>query len=493
MEIKFGTDGWRAVIGDGFTFENLRKVSRAVALTFQKHKGAKVFVGYDHRFIAERFAEESAKVLSSYGFRTILLPLPVTSPVLSFLTWKNRSPFGVMITASHNPPEYLGFKVKAHFGGSIGEETVRKIEKHLAESPSALRKRDAGSIPTEGSKEQFVSYCRYLKNHLEMTYFKKAHGRVFFDALYGPGAWFIKDFFGSFSSKIEVGILHSCRDPLFGGLQPEPIEENLSELKIAVKKKKALGGFALDGDGDRLGVVDEDGTYLTPQEVFALLLHYLAAEKKLFGKVVQTVSLGYLSQRIAQDFNLPHEEVPVGFKYVAEKIVKEEVLIGGEESGGYAFGKTSAHSSSPPYKGEEYRGGLLPERDGLFSALLFLEMLFYSKRSLSRRLEDLQKKYGKSCYLRQDLKLSRAILDKNGFVRRVQNIFPSRWLGLKIKEMRMQDGLKVILSDDSWLLLRPSGTEPLLRTYAEFPQENFTRKSIAKLSKLLYNVLKDKF
>lgn len=507
--IRFGTDGWRAVIGDSFTFENVRKVSQALAWTFKNEKkNLKVFVGYDHRFMAERFAEESAKILSWCGYKPLLLNVPVTSPVLSFLTWKKKGLFGVMITASHNPPQYLGFKVKGSFGGSIAEETAQEIERNLksiCHAPSRYFHPHPHPLPSRERIQKremirgrekndtldiFSEYNSYLKSHLEVSLFKKNKSSVVFDSLYGPSGRFVKNYFESFAAKIRLELIHMERDPLFGGLHPEPIEENLGELKRTINIKKSLVGFALDGDGDRLGVVDEKGNYLTPQQVFALLLYYLASKKKLSGKVVQTVSLGYLSKRISQDFGLPCEEVPVGFKYVAEKMLSEEVLIGGEESGGYAFGKTSTPTSSPPCKGGDKRGGLIPERDGLFSALFFLEMIFASQKSVSQQLQLLEKKYGKSCYLRQDLKLSHPIEDKNSFVKKIQEIFPSPWLGQKIKEMRTADGLKIIFSDDSWLLLRPSGTEPLLRVYAEFPHKNLTKKSIDKLSKLLYNVLK---
>jgi len=480
--IHFGTDGWRGVIGRDFTFQNVQKVTHAVGKTFKPGPGRpfpKVYIGYDHRFLAEQFAEEVASVLSLYRFNPSLLPHPVTSPLLSFQTWKAKSPFGIMVTASHNPAEYLGLKVKGSFGGSISQETVRKIERNLTNRFKAKDRplmRDHSSLwhkEAPGSvRSPLPSYMDYLRTHINWRLIKRSRFAVCFDPMYGPAGRIIDHFFKSADSKIKIKTIHSQRDPLFGSLQPEPIEKQLSDLKMAIKKFKSGVGFAFDGDGDRLGVIDEKGQYLTPHQVFSLLLFYLVKEKGLRGKVVQSVSLGFLSKRIAEDFSLRFEEVPVGFKYVAEKMLEEKVLIGGEESGGYAFGTT------------------LPERDGFLTALLFLEMVLATGKRVSRLLEDLKKHYGKSFYLRRDIPLPHPITEKSLFVRRVQQQFSTQWFGKRIREIKTMDGLKVVMDDDSWLLIRPSGTEPVVRIYGEFPDENLTKNSLAKLSKILYDVLK---
>lgn len=486
--IHFGTDGWRGIIADQFTFENVRIITYALSETFRSHKSsAKIFVGYDHRFLAEQFAQEVVRILRTCRFNAHLLPFPVTSPFLSFLTWKNKSPFGIMITASHNPPEYLGFKVKGSFGGSITQETVSKIEHNLKKNLSQKLFSDKAVVifsksnHVDKDKTFLFDYLKYLSKHIDLSLFRRKKIAMSFDGLYGPGGKIIQHFFSSCQNKISTHLLHTERDPLFGGHQPEPIEVYMSDLKKLVQKTKSVVGFAVDGDGDRLGAVDENGKYLTPQQIFALLLHYLVKNKKIRGKVVQTVSMGYLSERIAQDHSLPFEEVPVGFKYVAEKMLKEDVIAGGEESGGYAFGRIGNDNKDQI---------LIPERDGLFSALLFLEMILYSGKKLSELLNDLQKLYGSSSYLRHDLRLNEPIENKSEFFRKIESQLPERWLGLKIKEFRKLDGLKVIIENGSWLLLRPSGTEPLLRIYAEFPQKKLVKNSLAKLYKLVYNVLK---
>ena len=490
--IRFGTDGWRGIIAEQYTFHNVRLVSHAVAQTFRKVRthSKKIFIGYDHRFLAEKFAGEVCRVFSSYRYEPCLLNHPVTSPFLSFVTRQQKSPFGVMITASHNPSNYLGFKVKASFGGSILQESAMNIEKKLsailndsAPIPELINEKNSNGLDnnkkiTENLNEKYV---QYLKKHIDFSLFKKKKPAIAFDALYGPAGRMINQFFSSISNSIKPQIIHNNRDPLFGALHPEPIEENLQDLKSFVRISKSSVGFALDGDGDRLGVVDEKGNYLTPQQVFALLLFYLLDQKKLKGKVVQTVSLGYLSERMAKEFNCPFEEIPIGFKYVADKILNEDILAGGEESGGYAFMKTNRLTRI---------GTILPERDGIFSALLLLEMIFHHRKNLSELVNILQKHYGVSFYLRKDIPLFRPIEDKSLFVKNIENKFPKNWLGSNIKEMRTRDGLKIILENGAWMLIRPSGTEPLLRTYAEFPNKDLTVQTLKKLSEFLQCVFK---
>ena len=474
--VKFGTDGWRGVIGRDYTFENVRVAARATALAYapQAPAGTAVPVGYDHRFLAEEFALEAAKVLAASGLKPLLLSEAVTSPLLSYITWKLKAPFGVMITASHNPPEYLGFKVKGSFGGSIPPEAVEKIEKQI---PRAMAE---GGLDLERIKitpadlKPFLDdYFEYFAAHIDFSLFKKPLP-VAIECLYGPGGKIAEALFKK-KGKIKLSLLHNHRDALFGGLHPEPIEEYLAEFKAFVKKTRPAGGFALDGDADRLGMVDEKGRYLTPQQVFALLLYYLAHYKKLSGRVVQAVSLGYLSERIAKDLKLPFTEVPVGFKHVAKELLKGGVLIGGEESGGYAFGWVDEKT-----KGKT----LLPERDGLFSTLLFIEMMLRTGKTVSALLSEVEKRYGASRYLRFDAPLSKPIEDKEKFISGLKAGIGGKWLGVPVKEIRTLDGLKVVLEDGSWVLVRPSGTEPLLRTYAESPETSFSKKCLDEMYRL---------
>jgi len=487
--IKFGTDGWRGIIGDTFTVSNVRLVTHAIARTFSTSKNHKhkVFIGYDHRFQAEFFAKEVAKILSKYNFIPLIIPYAVTSPFLSFSTWDQKCPFGIMITASHNPPAYLGLKIKGAFGGSIAASIVTKIEQNLSlEIPVENRNltlskriRQLNNNKLQDHKlDLMTDYFKYLKRNIDFSIFKSSRFSACIDPLYGSSLEMAKELSSHIGSN-KLTILHNKKDPMFGGINPEPIEKYLGDLKQSVQSTKSIVGMAFDGDGDRLGIIDEHSEYITPQQVFALLLYYLAAEKKLRGSVVQSVSMGYLSERIAKDFNLTLTEVPVGFKNVAERMVNDNALFGAEESGGFAFGRTKL--SLP-------QGSVMPERDGLFSGLLFVEMLLKNKKSCSQLLKELQKKYGVSSFLRKDIQLDKPIEDRARFIQKIQNQATEKYLGMRIREQKTLDGLKIIMEDGSWLLIRPSGTEPLIRTYAEFSNIDLTRKSLDKLCKLLYNV-----
>jgi phosphomannomutase len=467
---RFGTDGWRGILADDFTFENAAIAARAVGQTFRPKKGLRptVFVGYDHRFLAEQFARHTASVLNACGFDAQVLPRPVTSPLLSFITWKQKSPFGVMLTASHNPPQYLGLKVKGSFGGSIAPETVKEIERNL----SAKNMPDLLPEPAVTAGIQVIEpYLKYLRSHISPSVFRRLPFHTTFDALYGPAGKIVQQLFKLPDPGHGISVIHTERDPLFGGLKPEPTEQNLGELKRTAKHNRSAAAFALDGDADRLGVLDEHQRYLNTPQVFSLLLYYLAAHKKLKGSVVQAVSLGKISKDIAQEFGLPFKEVSVGFKHVAKAMMSESVILGGEESGGYAF------------------GGLLPERDGILSSLLFLEMMTERKMRPGELLKEIEKRYGPSCFERRDIVLPFQIQDKAAFLKKIQNTFPKKWMGLKVREIRTEDGFKVVFDGGWWILARTSGTEPLVRAYAEFPDALLTKNSLVKLSELLYNIL----
>ncbi|OQA89877.1 MAG: Phosphoglucomutase [Elusimicrobia bacterium ADurb.Bin231] len=454
FDIKFGTDGWRGVISRDFTFTNVRVVSQAVA-DYIKTRSGRVYgtgaiVGFDNRFLSREFAFAVAQTLLANGIYTKISSSAVTSPSISYFSKKYKL-YGVMITASHNPPSWNGIKIKLSYGGSVSEEVISGIYSLIGKSSV----KHSGDMPFEA--DVLGIYERYL---LKMTNLPRRSGiTAVVDSMFGSGL-------GIFNRIIKTGIhsIHNYRDPLFGGINPEPIESNLSGLKQEVLKQKADVGFAFDGDADRIGLVDDKGRYLSPHIVFPLILLYLIEQRKLFGKVVQTISLGYLSERIAKHYSLPFEEVPVGFKYVCPRMIKEDVLIGGEESGGYGW-----------------KGGI-PERDGILNALLIYEMLSKSGKKLSSLVQEMQKKFGKSVFKRKDIKLS-APIDKKEFTIAVKR----HALKLaNIKEIKDYDGLKIVFRDDSWLLLRPSGTEPVLRTYSETDSTERTDK----LLKFAFEVVK---
>jgi phosphomannomutase len=446
--ISFGTDGWRGVIAEDFTFDNLRRVSAAAADFFRDNLGAgngTVLVGYDRRFLSERFATEAACILQSRGLPVELSRCPLPTPALSVCIKNRKASWGVMITASHNPACYSGFKVKDGNGRSALPEITRQIEQRLPAEVNRVSKPD--QTPRLSRFSYSGTYDAYLRRRLDWSLLRRFRARVVFDHLYGVAAGIPERLLRG--SAIKIVSLHAERDPLFGGLHPEPIDENLGLLKQTVRRQKALLGIALDGDADRLGVVDNHGQYLTPHQVFPLLTLYCIDMKGWRGKIVQSVSLGALGPRIAQAYGLPFEEVPVGFKHIAERMLKEDILTGGEESGGYAF-----------------RGGL-PERDGVLSGLLFLEMLAATRKTPVQLLQEMEKRFGAARFRRRDIPLKQPILDKEGFARQIQNQLPAKILQSTVEEVRTLDGIKIVLKDGSWILLRPSGTEPLLRTYAE--------------------------
>ncbi len=470
--IKFGTDGWRGRIADDFTFENVKIVAQAIADYFKnsskfrvqssttrnqnlslntEHSTSGIIVGYDTRFLSQKYAFIVAKVLIANGLDVLLSKEAVPSPVISYTVVQEKAQGAVMITASHNPPEYNGIKIKTFYGGPADKGITKKIEKYLY-------KNQLPSISdTELKTTDFKpAYIKNLKSYINMPLLRKAKLKIVIDSMFGAGGGYLERILEGFSCKMFA--IHKEPDPLFGGIHPEPIEINLAELKNEVINTTADIGLATDGDADRIGVVDDKGRYLTPHQVFPLLLLYLIEEKNWRGKVIQALSLGYLGKRIAKYYNLDFEEVSVGFKNVSELIYQsllsggDEVLMGGEESGGYGY------------------KGYIPERDGILSGLLLLEMLSKKKQRLSQILTEMQKRFGKSYYERIDIHLSDKKfpgIDKNVFVQNVVKKIPKQLIGIPVKELKTFDGVKIFLQDDSWLLIRPSGTEPLLRIYAE--------------------------
>lgn len=468
---RFGTDGWRGLIADDFTFDNVRRVAAAASAAFRRHGPSRLLlIGYDRRFLSRPFAECAARVFQSNGFQVRLASTPSPTPAVSVCVKNQGAAWGIVITASHNPALYNGFKIKDAHGRSAPLEITRAIEEYLASPPLPLpmaedgrndtQRRPAGRAARPGEAipefDFWPTYERYLRSRLDWPALRRWKASIVFDYLHGVGAGIAERLLRGAALKIFP--LHAEADPLFGGLHPEPIEPYLAGLKKEVRSRRALAGVAVDGDADRLGMIDEQGRYLTPHQVFPLLVLHCIEHKQWRGKIVQSVSLGALAERIAQAYHLPFEEVPVGFKYIAERMLKEDILAGGEESGGYAV-----------------RGGL-PERDGLLSGLLFLEMLAVRRKSPSRLLADMERRFGRARFKRVDFSLQKAILDKAAFAQQIAQSLPNRLLGRSIRDVRPGDGVKIVLNDGAWVLLRPSGTEPLLRTYAESDSWDRTEK-----------------
>ena len=473
-KIKFGTDGWRGVIAGDFTFENVRIVAQAISDYVKQPDAAqrlavvhgtvekkvqepnlRFVIGYDNRFLSEKFAQEVAKVFSANGIDVAVSSTAATSPSVSFYCKKNNC-LGIMITASHNPYIWNGLKIKLQYGGSVSENIIGEVSGFLYKTKPSVSSSETKTV------DILTDYKKYLKSLVEVHLPPKL--KIAVDSMHGSGAGIFGQLLGNKKNVIEI---HGNRDPLFSGFNPEPIEKNLTELKKLVVKNRASVGFAFDGDADRLGFVDDKGNYLPPHTVFPLILQYLLNGRKLRGKVVQTISLGYLSERIAKKFGIPFEEIPVGFKYVCEKMLTEDVLLGGEESGGYGW-----------------KGGI-PERDGLLNALLITEMLSKTNKKLSQLVSDLKKEFGKSYFLRNDIKLVKPVI-KDEFTDYVKKTMSTE---KGIKEVRTFDGIKIIFENDNWLLLRPSGTEPVLRTYSETDSLAKTKKRLDFAKKICFNLL----
>lgn len=438
-EIKFGTDGWRAIIGDGFTFANVKRVAQAACdVTRQNSKSRLILVGYDRRFFSEKFAETAASVAQANGFKVEMTDEPCSSPALSFQVKARKAAIGFMITASHNPYKFNGFKLKGPHGGSVDEDVTRAVENRVD-----VNEPQVSSDPIKRTDFN-TSYLASLKTRVKPS-LAGLKGPVVFDAMHGPGGVLFEQLY---SNRDKLIMIRKESDPLFGGVNPEPIEQNLKALVDKVRETKACAGIAVDGDADRIGLIDDKGRYLPPHTVMPLLLLHLVEGRKLKGKLVQTVSMGYLPERIAKHFKLPFEQTPVGFKYVARIMGKDKVLLGGEESGGYGIGLWS------------------PERDGLLCALLIIEMLAERKKPLSAVVDELYQRFGVSHFKRVDFNLA-APIDKEPWTAKVAASFGPQVAGMNVKNVNTSDGFRLTLEDDSWLLMRPSGTEPLLRTYSE--------------------------
>jgi len=447
-DIKFGTDGWRGIMARDFTFQNVRRVAQAVAdhlreeiLKAPNRKktpwAAPVIVGFDRRFQSELFAREIVQVLEGNKLSAVLSCEPVPTPAVSLLSLRSKG-LGLMVTASHNPASYNGIKIKLA-GRPAGEALTQAVEACLDRSQPTR----SAVIKEKSFREP---YLQYLRSRSDVAAIRSRLKRpVVVDYLYGSAAGLLEEVLPS----PRLVAIRAEHDPLFGGISPEPVAENLKPLMERVKAEKAVMGIALDGDGDRVGVVDEHGAYLTPCQVFPLLIQYLVERKKLKGKIVQAVSLGYNSARLARAHGLAFEEVPVGFKHLAERLASGEAVIAGEESGGYAW------------------QGPLPERDGLLTALLLLEMVTATGQTPSQLLKAIESKHGASHFKRVDLRLNKPVADKAAFAAKIVKKLPKKILGAEIQSLTQIDGLKVVLAGDHWLLIRPSGTEPLLRVYAE--------------------------
>ena len=444
-QIKFGTDGWRAIIADTYTLENVRILAQAVADYLGS--GKKVAVGYDTRFMSGKFAEEAAIVLKNNGLEVTLSDRPTPTPALSFIVKLRKLDLGVMITASHNPAEYNGFKIKNAAGGGASQEITQAVEGLLGKNPV----KDAALLEPIKAVDIIKDYIKFIRNYIDLKKIKNKKFKVLVDSMYGSGDSFIAQVLKGTNIKLEF--MRNTINPSFDGGRPEPVEENLEELKARVKKEKFDLGIALDGDADRIAAVAPGGVFIHPQKILGLLALHLNQDRHWSGGLVKTICGSTMMDNIAKFLGIKLYETPVGFKYISNLMETEDIVAGGEEAGGMGV------------------KGYIPERDGTMAGLLLIEMMVYRNKNILKILNETEKAFGKYYYVRQDFHLANRVEPK-------KESLPTELLGKKVVEIKDYDGIKLICEDESWLMFRGSGTEPIMRTYAE-------AKSLTQAKKLL--------
>lgn len=450
--VKFGTDGWRAVIADTYTFENVQRVSLATARVFKNHSKLKngVFIGYDTRFLSKEFANCSAEVLANEGIKVFLADSFVTTPTVSLITRDFNLAFGVMITASHNPYQYNGFKLKDEFGGSMNPDELIKVEKEIINIKNVIIKKSFERSLIDNNIELIDGrkiYIDNLKKKIDIKKILKSSLNVIYDAMFGAGQ-------NTISSFLKVKEIRGEQNPLFGGGAPEPVPKNLINTCEIIKKGNFDIGIINDGDADRIAIINEKGEFVDAQKTFALLLKYLHQHKKWEGKVVRGYSTSELIKKYCEKYNLEIVTVPIGFKHISKIMIEDNVLIGAEESGGIGI------------------KGHLPERDGVYNGLLYLEMLANTGKKISELIKELENEFGRYYYKRIDVHTT----DDKKFS--TLNICKNKKIGEKIGgreiiDIGNLDGYKFSF-DTGWLIIRASGTEPLLRFYCETYEKDNT-------------------
>jgi phosphomannomutase len=446
--IKFGTDGWRAVIADDFTFANLERVALATARYFKRHKKIRngIVIGYDSRFMSREFAEKSAEVIANTGITVKLSDSIATTPMISLLTRLENAAGGVVITASHNPPKYNGFKIKGDFGGPAHPEMITQVEKELARVMK-LKKIPPGTRTfrelVDRKKILLIDmrqrYLDDLATKIDLPAIRNAGIRILYDAMFGAGQSSIRTLLP------DVTLMHETFNPSFEGVNPEPLAQNLGELMGRVKTERFDIGIATDGDADRIGAIDEQGNFVDSHRVFSLLLKYLVEQKGKTGEVVKSFSVTQMVDQQCAKYGLTMHETAIGFKHICRLMTERDVLIGGEESGGLGV------------------KGHLPERDGIFLGLLLSEMMAVRRKPLSALVQELMDEFGRHECKRFDLHTTEkekiAIMKK--YQRGVRAIG-----GFPVTGRKDTDGHKFFV-EHGWVLVRASGTEPLIRFYAE--------------------------
>jgi phosphomannomutase len=465
--IRFGTDGWRAVIGDEFTFANVRRCARATALYVREAGLADrgMVVGYDTRFGSEEFAAVAAEVLTANGIPVYLCDRPAPTPVVGYAILRRRAAGSVVITASHNPPQYSGFKVRTEYAGAAPPEVLDRIEA-LVPRTAQVPRLPLPDAKAKGLVEMFdprPDYIAQMSELVDLEGLRVSGLRVVVDCMHGAGAGYLRGLLGG--GKTQIWELRAARNPLFPRMHnPEPIPRNLSPLREALRRHGAQVGLATDGDGDRLGVLDSQGRSVNQLQTFALLAYYLLEVRGLRGPIVKSVTTTSMVLRLGELYGVPVHETGVGFKYLGPKMRQTDAMIAGEESGGYAF------------------RGHLPERDGILSALYFLDLMARRSKDAAGLIEELFGKVGPHYYDRVDIEMSAQ--ERTEVESRLPELRPERIAGLAVTGIDRTDGLRFKLEDGAWALIRLSGTEPLMRVYTEVPREELVPRVLTECREL---------
>lgn len=440
-QIKFGTDGWRGVVGDTFTFDNVKAVSSAIAKYYNSRypEESKSFVvGYDNRFLSEEFAASVAGVLSGAGIQVFLSDRAVPTPCVSLAVKENKAIAGVMITASHNPYQYNGIKIKTSSGGAAGVEVTSEVEKLLF----PYEEKHEGKAAGIRTVNLIDGYIKFLRSYVDIKLLNKSRFKVLVDIMHGSGGRLFSAILKDSGMKCEV--TRDERNASFGGIQPEPIPVNLRGSMLRMKKEKFNICLVLDGDADRIAAIEPGGGFVSPQKILGLLALHLKEDRKMSGALVKTICGSSMLDEMAKKLGIELIETPVGFKYISNIMDSGDIMVGGEEAGGMGF--------------RDY----IPERDGTLAGLLLLEMMCHRKQPFDELIKDMERRFGRYFYVKDSIEIERIGSFSVDSIKGEENI-----LNRKVAEVKDYDGVKFIFSDRSWLMVRGSGTEPIVRVYAE--------------------------
>lgn len=468
-EIKFGTDGWRGVISDNFTFKNVRIVAQAIADWVNKDTQAKVgkkrvAVAYDARFLGREYAELVSQVLAGNGIEVYLSMDAVPTPALSYGVVSIKGVAGIMITASHNPGKFNGIKIKTDQGGGASHVITNTVEAYLGQT--AIQEKNLNDAKKENcivAHDFKVAYLKFMKSYVNLAKIRQSKFKILQDVMHGSGGVILRDVLKG--SKIKLEIIRDEVNPSFEGGKPEPVPEYLKTIMTRMKKEKFDLGHVLDGDADRIAAVSPGGEFISPQKILGLIILHLVRNRGRQGGVVKTLCSTTMIDQIANALNLKLYETPVGFKYISDLMVSEKIIAGGEEAGGIGV--------------QDY----IPERDGTLAGLLLLEMMVYQKKNIKQLIDLMEKEFGRYYYVRADLDFDIKRFNMTQ-VKEVKNL-----LGSKVVKIQDFDGIKLTCENENWLMLRPSGTEPLVRTYSEAKSLKEANKLIELGKDLLKNML----